>query len=164
LRETIESILKQTFKNYEVIIINDGSTDDTYKVLTPYLSDIRYFYQENSGGSSKHRNVGIKISSGRLISFFDSDDVMLEDKLDDYVKIFHKYPDVDLAFSDFSVIEEKGHVLKESALEKYKSFRKLLTLSDDKMVFFLSGEKLFTELLLANFIGTSSVVVRRSVF
>lgn len=73
ISKTIDSVLAQTYKNYEVIVIDDGSTDNTRQVLEPYMSRIRYIYQENAGCASA-RNTGIRASCGQWIAFLDSDD------------------------------------------------------------------------------------------
>ena len=78
IRESIESILNQTFKNYEIIVIDDGSVDNTKEVLEPYIArgDVQYYYQEN-GGISKARNYGISKASGEYILILDADDKIM---------------------------------------------------------------------------------------
>lgn len=75
IAKTIESVLTQTYKDYEVIVVDDGSTDNTKQVLEPYIdrSRIRYIYQENAGCASA-RNTGIRASRGQWTAFLDSDD------------------------------------------------------------------------------------------
>ncbi|MBF0511927.1 MAG: glycosyltransferase family 2 protein [Candidatus Omnitrophica bacterium] len=72
----MESLLTQTFSYYEIIVIDDGSTDGTKKVLKPFLGKIRYFYQKNAG-VSKARNLGIQQAKGEYIAFTD-DDVIVD--------------------------------------------------------------------------------------
>lgn len=89
LPDTINSILQQTFNDYEIIIIDDGSTDNTKEVLKPYFekhSHIKYFWQENRERSAA-RNFGIQQASGDYMVIFDSDDLMLPDYLD---TLYHK--------------------------------------------------------------------------
>ena len=81
LRIAIESVLSQTYNNYEILIIDDGSTDNTKEVLQSYLSKVHYFYQENKGVSAA-RNTGIKMASGEWVAFLDSDDFWLPNKLE----------------------------------------------------------------------------------
>ena len=76
----IDSVLLQSFTNYEIIVVDDGSTDNTKEVLKPYLSKIKYIYKEN-GGVSSARNFGIKEAKGRWIAFLDSDDYWKVEKL-----------------------------------------------------------------------------------
>lgn len=80
LPEAIDSVLKQSYRNYEIIVVDDGSGDDTKEKLNPYANQIRYFYQKNRGVSSA-RNRGIRESRGEWIAFLDSDDVWQVDKL-----------------------------------------------------------------------------------
>jgi glycosyltransferase involved in cell wall biosynthesis len=91
LVRAIESVLKQTFNDYELLIIDDGSTDDTKARVTPFLTDIRvkYLYQDNAGASVA-RNKGIELSVGEFIAFQDSDDEWLSAKLAEQVEIFKK--------------------------------------------------------------------------
>lgn len=82
----IDSVLNQTYSNVEVIVVDDGSTDQTKKILQPYMSNIRYLYQDNSGVSAA-RNTGIKIANGEWVAFLDSDDLWLPEKLNRQMKI-----------------------------------------------------------------------------
>lgn len=85
ITEAIDSVLKQTYKNIDIIIVDDGSTDDTKKILKPYMHKIRYFYQENKGVGAA-RNKGVKESKGKYLAFLDSDDVWKREKLDVQLK------------------------------------------------------------------------------
>ena len=77
LKKCLESVIKQTYKNLEIIVINDGSTDNSNKIIekyvTKYPQKIKYIEQENRG-QAYSRNLGIKLSKGELITFVDSDD------------------------------------------------------------------------------------------
>ena len=97
--ETLESVFAQTYKDYEVIVVDDGSTDNTKEVLKPYMSRIRYIYKEN-GGPASARNEGIKNARGEYIAFLDSDDLWLPEKLEKQVEYFEQYPDVVLVSTD----------------------------------------------------------------
>ena len=97
--ETLESVFAQTYKNYEVIVVDDGSTDNTKEVLKPYMSKIRYIYKEN-GGPASARNVGIKNARGEYIAFLDSDDLWLPEKLEKQIRYFEKHPEIDMVFAD----------------------------------------------------------------
>lgn len=100
--EAVESILSQSFKDYEIIVVDDGSTDNTKDVLSPYLEKglIKYIYQENQGPGAA-RNTGINQAQGKYISFLDSDDVLLENSLLKRVDFLEKYSDLDMVFSDY---------------------------------------------------------------
>lgn len=76
--KAVESVLRQPFRDYEIIVVDDGSSDNTRAALFPYLKHLHYIYQENRG-VSEARNAGIHSSTGSWISFLDSDDEWLED-------------------------------------------------------------------------------------
>ncbi|RKY26862.1 MAG: glycosyltransferase family 2 protein [Candidatus Omnitrophota bacterium] len=113
LKIAIESVLEQTFKDFELIIVDDGSTDKTKELVETYKDKrIKYFYQENKGPASA-RNLGIKNSSGEYICFLDSDDRFRRQKLEltkDYIekyplyKIFHTE---ELWYRNFQYLEQK---------------------------------------------------------
>lgn len=80
LEEAVESVCQQTYENYEIIVVNDGSQEDMTGFLKKYGSRIVYIYKEN-GGPATARNVGIERAKGKYVAFLDSDDVWLPDKL-----------------------------------------------------------------------------------
>ncbi|MBD3243330.1 MAG: glycosyltransferase [Chitinivibrionales bacterium] len=80
ITEAIDSVLAQTYDDYEVVVVDDGSTDGTREALEQYAHAIRYVYQENAGCAAA-RNTGLEHARGRWIAFLDSDDVWLPDKL-----------------------------------------------------------------------------------
>ena len=97
--ETLESVFAQTYRDYEVIVVDDGSTDNTKEVLKPYMSRIRYIYKEN-GGPASARNVGIKNARGEYIAFLDSDDLWLPEKLEKQIRYFEEHPEIGMVFAD----------------------------------------------------------------
>jgi len=78
--KAIDSVLAQTYTDYEIIVIDDGSTDNTKEVLEPYMHKIKYIYQDNAGVYVA-RNLGIRQAKGQWIAFLDSDDQWLPEKL-----------------------------------------------------------------------------------
>jgi glycosyltransferase involved in cell wall biosynthesis len=109
LQETLDSIVNQTYKNWELIIINDGSSDSTESVVHEYIKQgypIIYHYQENRGlGYS--RNAALKYSQGKYLAFIDHDDIWLPEKLEKQVSILENYPEADFLYSRYFVA--KGH-------------------------------------------------------
>jgi len=95
IQDALESVFAQTFKDYEVIVIDDGSTDNTREVLGPSMNQIHYFYQENQGISGA-RNRGILLSRGKYMAFLDSDDRWLPEKLEKQVSYMETHPKVGL--------------------------------------------------------------------
>jgi glycosyltransferase involved in cell wall biosynthesis len=99
LPEAIESVLAQTYKNFEIVVIDDGSTDNTKEVVVPYLDQIVFLETEN-GDPAKARNHGIRKSSGEYVAFLDADDIWCPDKLERQLAYFSKNPHYHLVFSD----------------------------------------------------------------
>ena len=93
LKEAIDSVLSQDFDDFELIVVDDGSTDNTDSILDEYARDIIILRQDNRGVSAA-RNAGIDFASGPLIAFLDSDDVWLPEKLASQVDFFNSNPDV----------------------------------------------------------------------
>lgn len=109
LRECLDSVLAQTFTDFEVLVINDGSTDSSGKICDEYAekdSRIKVFHKEN-GGVSSARNLGLDHAKGEWICFVDSDDEVLEDALQNYVDSI-KSTDADIIISNYIVKYEKG--------------------------------------------------------
>jgi glycosyltransferase involved in cell wall biosynthesis len=91
LREAIDSVLDQEFKDFELIVVDDGSTDDTHDILDAYGQEITVLRQRNKGVSAA-RNRGIAVAAGQLIAFLDSDDLWLPPKLTRQVDFFSSNP------------------------------------------------------------------------
>lgn len=89
--QAIDSVLAQTYTDYEIIVVDDGSTDKTREVLEPYMDKITYIYQENTGVSAA-RNRGIKAAKGDWVAFLDSDDEWLPEKLAVQMRAVENHP------------------------------------------------------------------------
>lgn len=108
LKESIESVLNQSFQDFEIIVIDDGSTDNTSELIQEINSPkIRYYYQENSGRSHA-RNKALGLARGEFIAFNDSDDLYFPDKLEIQVKTMDHNPDVGMLYSTAKCIDEAG--------------------------------------------------------
>lgn len=131
LSEAIESVLGQTYSNWELLIIDDGSTDDTSKIVDNYAeinTKIKVYHRENKG-VSQARNFGLEISKGELITFIDGDDIYLKDCLKQRVSLFQKYPDSDIVISrqiEFKGEFEEKLVYDENINVSVKSGKNLL--------------------------------------
>lgn len=101
--QTIQSVLTQTFTDYEIIVIDDGSTDNTAEVLRDFIESgkILYIRQENSGESAA-RNHGLRLAHGEYIAFLDSDDLWLPQKLEAQVSCLDAHPEAGLVQSSFT--------------------------------------------------------------
>lgn len=100
IRETLDSVLAQTFNDYEIIIVDDGSTDKSAKIIKRYNDTrIKYYYQNNRGIGAA-RNKALELSSGEYIAFLDHDDLWMPQKLEKQIALFDKNPALGLVFCD----------------------------------------------------------------
>jgi len=101
--DAIKSVLDQSFKDYEIIIVDDGSTDDTKEMLNSFIADniIQYIYQKNEG-QSVARNNGILAARGEYIAFLDADDILLPESLQKREIVLSKHPEIAMVFSDYN--------------------------------------------------------------
>ena len=144
LQKTVHSVQNQTFSDIEIIIINDGSTDQTSGIIQN-LSDsrIRVFSYEN-GGLPTARNRGIARSSGELIAFIDADDLWTSDKLERQMAALEAHPEAAVAYSWTQSIDDQGQLLYQ-----YHSV-------------FFEGD-VYAEILVNNFVSNgSNILVRKS--
>ena len=150
IKEAIGSVLEQTYGNFEIIVINDGSTDDTEnKLLSIKDGRIRYIKTENSGNYFA-RNRGIRESRGEYIAFLDTDDIWLGDKLKKQIEVFNKYKDIGFCCTDEYIFFYNDR--KKLYINRRNVF------SDD----ILLQNNFIEKLLYENFINTSSVMIKRS--
>lgn len=115
LGKTIESVLAQTYQTLEIIVVDDGSTDDTRALVATFDSRVRYIYQENAGLAAA-RNAGLSAARGEFIAFQDSDDLWLPWKLQAQVAIMQRFPELALIWSDMSAVSPDGAVIREKHL------------------------------------------------
>ncbi len=120
LKETLDSIVNQTYKDWELVIINDGSSDSTELIIEHYIKQgypIVYKYQDNKGlGFS--RNEAIKLSHGKYIAFIDHDDMWLPHKLETQLRYFHTHPEHGFLYSNTYVLQDKKQRLLRSMRAK----------------------------------------------
>lgn len=118
IKECLDSVLSQTYKDYEIIVVDDGSTDNVKEVLLPNMQQIRYIYKEN-GGAASARNVGIMHAKGDYIAWLDSDDRWLPFKLELQIAIFNKLPHLGFIYTDFSCVSNDNCLVAESYIKEY---------------------------------------------
>lgn len=106
--KAIKSVLGQTHKNYEIILIDDGSKENIKKRIKKLDPRIKYFRQNNRGPASA-RNLGLKHSSGKYVAFLDSDDIFLPNKIKTQVLIMEKNPRIVLSYTNYSYINFLGN-------------------------------------------------------
>lgn len=113
LSRAIEGVLRQTYMDFEFIIVDDGSTDNTAAVVGQY-SDPRIIYKPvEHGERARARNIGIQISRGKYISFLDSDDWYLPEKLAEQVKVLEENPEAGMTLGGWQIVNENGQVMHE---------------------------------------------------
>ncbi len=110
LPQAIDSIFAQTYENYEVIVIDDGSTDNTKQILNKYKDKIKYIYQKNKGLACA-RNLGVKNSKGTYIALLDADDAWLPNKLSEEVPILDNNLQIGLVHTNAIEIDEEGNTI-----------------------------------------------------
>jgi glycosyltransferase involved in cell wall biosynthesis len=145
LDEAIRSVLAQTYRNLELIVVDDGSTDGTAALMKSYAHDrrVRYLYQRNAGQPAAD-NRGILLARGALIAFIDSDDVWLSEKLAQQVPAFDD-PAVGVAYSPSISINERGERVPMWPIPRFSG---------------AVTERLFVQ----NFVPFSASIVRRECF
>ena len=145
LPEAIESVLAQTYKDFEIIVIDDGSTDNTKDVVAPYLDRI-IFSEVPNAGPAEARNRAIRESSSEYVAFLDADDIWYPDKLERQLAVFSENQHYSLVHSD-------------------ASYTRTYTTQKDRTWFSIKRRVkagwIFSELLSENFIILSSVIVKR---
>lgn len=106
----LKSVFAQSYRDYEVVVVDDGSTDDTAAALDPCKGKIRYLRQENQGPAAA-RNLAVASSGGELIAFLDADDLWRPDKLARQVAFLDDHPTCALVHGEVDVIDESGRLL-----------------------------------------------------
>jgi glycosyltransferase involved in cell wall biosynthesis len=106
IREAIDSVLTQNYDNLEIIVVDDGSTDNTKEVLKDYPANLKYFYKGN-GGIGSTRNACLEHASGELVAWVDSDDYWLPGKLQAQLTYLEEHPDCEIVFTKFENFFER---------------------------------------------------------
>ena len=148
MKEAIKSVLKQTYQDFEIIVIDDGSTANIEETVKGFNNfKIRYICHTNNQGVSAARNTGIRVSRGKYIALLDSDDEWLPEKLDKQIKILQDgSPKLGVVYSDLLYIDENG-----------KSMNKLRNRKKEGYI--------YEDLLGENYVGPpSTLLVRKECF
>jgi glycosyltransferase involved in cell wall biosynthesis len=148
IKETLNSVIAQTYRDIEIIVINDGSTDNSLEAIRS-IGDRRINVQSipNSGGPARPRNNGMKMAHGEYIAFLDSDDIWLPSKLEKQVSFLQGRPEVGLVYPLYQHFDENG--------DEFEIFPR------ERRRFSGGGEKFFQYLLKESEIPTSGILMRR---
>lgn len=142
--EAIDSVMNQTYKNFELIVVDDGSFDNTKIEIEKYNSKLKYIYQNNQGPSAA-RNTGIKASQGEWLSFLDSDDLWLPDKLEEQINFHESHRNLKISYTEEIWYREGVRVNPHNKHKKYSGY-------------------IYKHLLPLCLISPSSVIMHKSVF
>lgn len=141
--KTIESVLNQTYENIEIIVVDDGSTDNTKYKLKIFCDSIHYIYK-NNGGASSARNVGIKQATGEYVALLDCDDIFYPEKIMKSVECLENNPDCGFVHTRVNYIDGEDNIISAS--------RELGRLASGRIL---------RHLLYKRFILNSTVVVKK---
>jgi glycosyltransferase involved in cell wall biosynthesis len=150
LRQALESALTQTYRPLEIVVVDDGSTDDTPALLAEFGDKIRSIRQQNSG-SAAARNAALRAARGELIAFLDADDLWLPRKLAVQVDYLRDHPEVDLVATRWLTLTEGTPAAPKEAPEQETRVE-------------IDAENsgwLYNELLIDCVVHTTTVVMRR---
>ena len=144
LKESVHSVLSQTYENFELIIVENGSTDNTKKLLKTFQdSRIRAFYLSENKGASYARNYAIRQAAGEWVAFLDSDDLWTREKLEKQVSFMERNDWPLLSFTGSSFIKNNGDSLN--------------------YILHVPSTVCYEELLKQNVVSCSSVIARRDI-
>lgn len=122
IKDSIESVLRQTLSEVEIIVIDDGSTDRTKEIVQSFGQRVIYRYQTNSGADNAY-NHGISIATGDNVAFLDHDDLWYPVKLEAQLKTFSTHPEVGLTYSEVDCIDEDGNPVQKKPWAERRRIR-----------------------------------------
>lgn len=123
IRETIDSVLNQTEKDIEFIIVDDGSTDSSRQIIKSYEDDrIKPIFLEKNQHICKATNLGLRAATGKYIARVDSDDVWMPKKLEKQLQFFKEHKDMKVCYTKVDLINEKSELVNDKLIEYYNLY------------------------------------------
>lgn len=145
LEKAILSVLEQSYSRIEIIVVDDGSVDDTKIIVDKFASQVRYYFQENQGVSAA-RNHGIQHAKGDYIAFLDSDDAWVPEKLERQVNVLQTMPEYSVVLCDYVYIDTSGRKFDECK----------------RRAQFPKNGSIFKDVVLSPYLIPSTLLVRKS--
>ncbi len=140
----VKSILNQTYKNIEIIVVDDGSKDNTKAEMLKFGDRIKYVCKEN-GGACSARNFGARLAQGKYIGFLDCDDMYLPQKVELSVKFLEQNPDYGFVYSNLYYVDKDDKIFRLHAPWFKRQYQ----------------GRIKTKLILGNFVGNPTVIMRK---
>ena len=109
IKKCIESVLLQSITDFEIVIVDDGSTDNSIAIIKSFKNERIHIIRQRNQGPSKARNTGLKNASGEWILFLDADDILIPGSLETFLKLIHKYPNDKCFACNFYISTNKYH-------------------------------------------------------
>lgn len=162
LQRSIESVLAQTYLNWELVVWDDGSTDNSKEIVNSFSDHRIKYYFERNHGAPYARNRAIEISQGIYLALLDSDDQWVDDKLSVQVKVMDSNPNIDVLFTDFLSINYSTNE-KNLAFGEYSGVMKLLDVQQFDDSLFIINSGFLNGLVIDNFIASDTIILRREV-
>ena len=161
---SVRSALASNLSELEIVIVDDGSTDRSAEIVRE-IGDPRIVLIQTSasGGPARPRNIGIARARAPYVALLDADDLIKPDKLSSAAAALDRHPEAGFAFADFEKIDGDGRILQSSVITQIRTFRELVSESDEDSWRLIPRSELERGLLGTNFIGTSGIILRKSV-
>ena len=158
--EALNSVLYQNYENYEILVVDDGSTDSTKDIITDYINSnkIKYFYKKNEGPGAA-RNFGINHAAGEYIAFLDADDSLTQDSLEGRIKLASRNPTLEIVFSNYYVCSTSDAIYPAINRDSLRECNRYIRETDDGSI--IQGS--FPDIFEIPFLfWTGSVLIKKS--
>ena len=163
IREALESVLAQTYRDFEILVVDDGSSDRTREIVESYKSDkIRYIRHDHNRGCSAACNTGIKEAEGAAVAFLDSDDTWMPEYLERQASLLCRHPEVGVVFCNTEIRDPSGAT--PFLMSLMRVFPELVRTNPKAAEHILSARQMYLCLLEEVPIKPTAAVIRREIF